>query len=608
MSYFDPLKSLPDYPEAEGNFRFSYNANSGGGQSFLAGKFKDKNGALADPKSLDGKVGVFKFAFNLPGRHKVEVLLDNDTTRYLIKPRGANNNNMKLEVQGKDNPSKLITAFLMLPEGCTIGNAANPANSILTKGNYWLQVMRLTCEQDAAPNSVHMIPTDLVFAGSVTDEGGTSNEKFFRLDFERRARDIISASQQADLPESIRKQLSIFAEIYTGNRSFSFRESQEAIVILMRETAIWRPTRYSGIDDPLPALVTGSIRKSGGTMKFQTGLGVPEKRNLIIFGAPGTGKSKLLDQRKDALLKDGGLFERVTFHPDYSYAHFVGTYKPVPRNGPEGEEQITYEYVPGPFMRVFAAALNNGKTSEVRPHLLLIEEINRASAAAVFGDIFQLLDRNQSNVSEYPIHASIDVQNFLSKAVGGLPTDYEELRLPDNMFIWGSMNSADQGVFPIDTAFKRRWNFLYLGIDDNEKDLKGKLVSLGKGEWERVVEWNELRKLINNFLAEKGINEDKQLGPYFLSREICVPLTGNRVTREPFVDAFQEKVLMYLFEDAARHHRASVFAGCDHKGNRYSNIRADFETRGVYIFHSQIVERLELHQIDDQLPDKSGTQ
>jgi hypothetical protein len=98
------------------------------------------------------------------------------------------------------------------------------------------------------------------------------------------------------------------------------------------------------------------------------------------------------------------------------------------------------------------------------------------------------------------------------------------------------------------------------------------------------------KKLFNNFLADKGINEDKQIGPYFLSREVSVPDEGDQIAPEPFVDAFQQKVLMYLFEDAARHHRASLFAGCDYKGNRYSNIRSEFGRKGMHIFNQQIVD------------------
>lgn len=131
-------------------------------------------------------------------------------------------------------------------------------------------------------------------------------------------------------------------------------------------------------------------------------LGIKEY-NRIVFGAPGTGKSYRLKKDIQKLLNLGGDFERVTFHPDYSYANFVGTYKPT-MNG----NDISYKYVPGPFMRVYKEALNNPK----EPHVLVIEEINRANVAAVFGDIFQLLDRDENGLSEYPIEASEDIKQY----------------------------------------------------------------------------------------------------------------------------------------------------------------------------------------------------
>ena len=103
--------------------------------------------------------------------------------------------------------------------------------------------------------------------------------------------------------------------------------------------------------------------------------------------------------------------------------------------------------------------------------------------AAVFGDVFQLLDRGDDEVSEYPIQASEDIKRYLAGELGGNPDDYSEIRIPDNMFIWATMNSADQGVFPMDTAFKRRWDFTYLGIDDSEAGIVGKKVILGQGEY-----------------------------------------------------------------------------------------------------------------------------
>ena len=131
-------------------------------------------------------------------------------------------------------------------------------------------------------------------------------------------------------------------------------------------------------------------------IRFETGFDSKYARNRVVFGAPGTGKSFTLNQeRKDLIGVDNESdYERVTFHPDYSYANFVGTYKPVPCIDSEGRDSITYEYVPGPFMRVYVKALKNSRTDSIKPFLLLIEEINRANVAAVFGDIFQLLDRD----------------------------------------------------------------------------------------------------------------------------------------------------------------------------------------------------------------------
>ena len=410
---------------------------------------------------------------------------------------------------------------------------------------------------------------------------------------------------------------------------------------------------------------------------FKTGYESPFPRNRILFGAPGTGKSFTINSDRVELLgKDNeDDYERVTFHPDYSYANFVGTYKPVmiddsaevislatekdvlavltdetksaqekydqlydrfkgdgltrlplllglytdesfktrkadgsdaagdnsvERNHgrairpyvnlskpSSGKKDISYEYVPGPFMRMYVKALKNSRTDNIKPFLLIIEEINRANVAAVFGDIFQLLDRGDDFVSEYPIQATEDVKKYLAKELGGDPCDYNKIKIPDNMFIWATMNSADQGVFPMDTAFKRRWDFTYLGIDDNDQDLQGKYVYLADDKSQKV-EWNKLRKAINNFLAKEKINEDKQLGPYFISRSIVVPNDSEEIDRDRFINTFKNKVIMYLFEDAAKQKRPRLFEGCFLNSSRYSEICREFEAKGVGIFNHDI--------------------
>ena len=357
----------------------------------------------------------------------------------------------------------------------------------------------------------------------------------------------------------------------------------------------WRPDRADA-RKPLIDWIFALMQE----IKFSSGYQSEFPRNRILFGAPGTGKSFTLNREKDLLLADGGEYERVTFHPDYSYANFVGTYKPVPCKDSDDKDAITYSYVPGPFMRTYVKALQNSKTDTPKPFLLVIEEINRANVAAVFGDVFQLLDRGDDEVSEYPIQASEDIKKYLAGELGGNPDDYSEIRLPDNMFIWATMNSADQGVFPMDTAFKRRWDFTYLGIDDSEAGIVGKKVVLGQGDYRRIVEWNALRKAINNELLTYKVNEDKLMGPYFISKKNLPE--GEMIDPAVFTRIFKNKVIMYLFDDAAKQKHITLFGGCDEKAkNQYSKICREFDAKGVYIFCEGISS-----QFIDNVPEDDG--
>ena len=366
-----------------------------------------------------------------------------------------------------------------------------------------------------------------------------------------------------------------------------------------------------------------------------------EKQNLefpynrIVFGAPGTGKSHAL--KVDSKVFEDNV-ERVTFHPNYSYSQFVGTYKPI-----QGEKtsDIIYEYVPGPFMRVYLRALNHPKEN----FLLLIEEINRANVAAVFGDVFQLLDR-KNGISEYPVATTEDIKKYLKKTLKCLmindgdgnsrPKELDEysdsdmknyryLSIPDNMYIWATMNSADQGVFPMDTAFKRRWEFEYLSVDDDEqvaaiKDCKIPMCfSDNKASY--YVDWNGLRTEINNILTDEcKVNEDKLLGPFFISKNILDEIKINKdkideleiideaslteddkdllkelhQKEKSFIKAFESKVIMYLFEDVMKMRPEKIFAG--HHKNKgkmiFSEICRAFEKDGEKIFGIEELEHI----------------
>ncbi|WP_195948504.1 AAA family ATPase [Clostridium saudiense] len=284
--------------------------------------------------------------------------------------------------------------------------------------------------------------------------------------------------------------------------------------------------------------------------------------NRIVFGAPGTGKSyKINKEIKENNLKK--LSKRVTFHPNYTYSQFVGSYKPVSKVSVENNEKkeiVAYEFVAGPFLNVLIEALKD--ENKGIPHVLVIEEINRANPAGVFGDVFQLLDRNSDGKSTYTINMPTEMKKFVNKELGFDSNNYiDELYIPNNMYIWATMNSADQGVYPMDSAFKRRWSFEYIGIDKNEEKLKGKeyeFISLkDKDNTYSLYEWNTVRKAINKKLKVDGkVNEDKLLGPFFLSKTELLRCKENQ---EEFDEIFKSKVLMYLYEDILKHKKIDFF-------------------------------------------------
>ena len=294
--------------------------------------------------------------------------------------------------------------------------------------------------------------------------------------------------------------------------------------------------------------------------------------NRIYFGAPGTGKSHQLNE--EAETKFGKNFERVTFYPTYSYQQFVGSYKPfVSETG-----NITYRFVFGPLMRLllkaweaeeayqdaredldelksadekdFAAIKEAEARVRANRFVLVVEELNRAEAAAVFGDFFQLLDRGDNGESVYKIAIPEELKARLEEE----GVTQEELYLPANLFIWATMNNADQGVTPLDTAFKRRWEFEYIGLDNGDDKLKAKASE------ENL--WNELRKRINVGLRKLALNEDKLLGPFFMK--------AKGLTQEAFWKTFCDKVVLYLYEDAARLRRKECFKGSN---ITYSDLR-----------------------------------
>nr|WP_314502878.1 AAA family ATPase [uncultured Lachnoanaerobaculum sp.] len=325
---------------------------------------------------------------------------------------------------------------------------------------------------------------------------------------------------------------------------------------------------------------------------------VDKPHQRIFFGAPGTGKSYELNEEAKEYF--GNNYERVTFHPNYMYGNFVGAFKPFPKvlQNSDGsikkdedgniQEKITYEYIPGVLMKQLVKALKN----ENENYLLLIEEINRANVAAVFGDIFQLLDRAGNGQSEYVIAASKELQEFLKKEFDGcelsenvkqnLGDSYSRLYLPSNLYIWATMNSADQGVMPMDTAFRRRWEFRYLGIDEAADSNKEKFNTYKfKINAEEIVNWDEFRRELNRKLSNLNIPEDKLIGPYFISKSVLEGADLDKLT-----ETIKNKVLMYLYEDAAKAYKPLLFA--EGKYSTYSTVCKYFDENALNLFKGNI--------------------
>lgn len=250
-------------------------------------------------------------------------------------------------------------------------------------------------------------------------------------------------------------------------------------------------------------------------------------KNVLLYGVPGCGKSHTI---KRDYCNDDDYIERVVFHPDYTYSDFIGQILPKITDG-----DVTYEFEMGPFTRI----LKNAIEDSAHNYYLVIEEINRGNAPAIFGDIFQLLDREDNGVSEYGI-----TNENMAKAIYGI--EDAQITIPSNLFILATMNTADQNVFTLDTAFKRRWN-----MESIRNDIVG-CEHANTPVCDTAVTWVQFATEINDFIIEDSegnlSSEDNRLGAWFVKEGDLHNAKG-----------FAEKVLMYLWNDAFKFSRDKVF-------------------------------------------------
>lgn len=349
-------------------------------------------------------------------------------------------------------------------------------------------------------------------------------------------------------------------ELSIDIKSDCYREDEDFISTILNYNRIWVPSNkenyqlsqqeyisYMDTSNTPYNVVEFEVKKSNPSTKKKSPF------QVIYFGAPGTGKSHSINGIVD---KENCV--RTTFHPDSDYSTFVGAYKPtkkrvkmrdvtgkviVENNEPVTEEKISYDFVPQAFTKAYIAAW----TYPDVPYYLVIEEINRGNCAQIFGDLFQLLDR-KNGVSEYPIKADNDLCTYLED---NLPEGCEgiangELKLPSNLYIFATMNTSDQSLFPIDSAFKRRWDWKYIPIRNGNEGWK---IAAGGYEYDW---WSFLEK-INPVIGTATESEDKKLGYFFAKAD----------DKSISADKFVSKVIFYLYND--------VFKDNDVEGDLLAN-------------------------------------
>lgn len=296
-----------------------------------------------------------------------------------------------------------------------------------------------------------------------------------------------------------------------------------------------------------------------------------DARQIIYYGAPGTGKSYRIKEQLEGVSKEN--IYRITFHPDSDYSTFVGAYKPTRSKRPlyglfgketvrlkDGEDlsedTITYKFVPQAFLSAYMQAYRKQDENVY----LIIEEINRGNCAQIFGDLFQLLDRDENGVSEYTIKADADLKAFIEDEMGEDSDAIKdgELCLPSNLYIYATMNTSDQSLFPIDSAFKRRWDWEYEPIKYKNTDW---VIDI-QGE---TYSWVSFQKEINKRIFEATNSEDKMLGDYFVN-----PCDGI-ITEKMLLN----KILFYLWNDVCKDGEGDIFKVSDTEDVSFSELYGD---------------------------------
>ena len=399
-----------------------------------------------------------------------------------------------------------------------------------------------------------------------------------------------------------------------GTKETELQEYQKRVDVFLRLSA----TKVIGLEE-LDAETEGFSLNSLEDNRLTTGT------NVLLYGVPGSGKSWTIEHE---YCKEGTKVERLVFHPDYTYSDFIGQILPaVAEDG-----QVSYKFTPGPFTEILRDAYRDPTTE----YILVIEEINRGNAPAIFGEVFQLLDRKIEKLEKgddgFPIGTSeYGITNSnVAKIVYGDST--HKVRIPSNLSIIGTMNTSDQNVFTLDTAFQRRWEMRL--IENNFENVNQKFANAEI--WDTGITWEVFCKKINDVIVSNNVrmssSEDKRLGAYFVRlRDIVKDSNAVKFTKTEYDDLrrkesadaiseddkkrlmairetmkknrrFPEKVIKYLWDDAFKFNREVIFDTNEYRSLE-SVIRAFMYAEGIQrfrMFKQNIVDALQNPEDEDE--------
>lgn len=321
-------------------------------------------------------------------------------------------------------------------------------------------------------------------------------------------------------------------------------------------TKIPKAKEFSDIDEDYDWFESNMVEENSPEYKLDIDYDNVERleigTNTLLYGVPGSGKSYTIECE---YMKKENPRERLVFHPDYTYYDFVGQILPVVSEDSEGNKNVSYEFTPGPFTTI----LKDAYTNPMVEHFLVIEEINRGNAPAIFGEIFQLLDRkteiDSPNDDGFPLLTSeYEISNAdVAKYVYG--DRRHKIRIPSNLSIIGTMNTSDQNVFTLDTAFQRRWDMRL--IENRFKPDDSELANTKI--LDTSVTWEKFCTDINDIILDKNVrmtsSEDKRLGTHFIHVSDLQPVEDDERHRR----LFPEKVIKYLWDDAFKFTREEIF-------------------------------------------------